>query len=135
MNSIRKLDFQSGKGKEGLRGNNSTYHAFRVYVFFFLCFPPGLAHVTRSKANSRHRACQVTHHRSPPVTGSTGVEESENGKSTLLASKEIRVANASCSASHLEHEVEELAAASWWESSFPASTAPAGWVSEIMLPV
>lgn len=63
------------------------------------------------------------------------MEESENGKSTLLASKEIRVANASCSASHLEHEVEELAAASWWESSFSASTAPAGWVSEIMLPV
>lgn len=41
------------------------------------------------------------------------MEESKNGKSKLLASKEIRVANASCSASNLGNEVEELAAANW----------------------
>ena len=63
------------------------------------------------------------------------MEESKNGKCKLLTSKEIRVANASCSASNLGNEVEELAAANWWESSFSASTAPAGWVSEMMLPV
>lgn len=61
--------------------------------------------------------------------------ESKKGKCKLLASKEIRVANTSCSASNLGNGAEELAAAHWWESSFSASAAPAGWVSEIMLPV
>lgn len=41
------------------------------------------------------------------------MEESKNRKCKLLASKEIRVANASCSASNLGNEMEELAAANW----------------------
>lgn len=103
-------------------------------VFFSLFFfPTGLAHVTGSRANTRHTVSSD----SLLLTAcywSTGVEESKNGKCKLLASKEIRVANASCSASNLENEVEELVAANWWESSFSASAAPAGWVSDMLLP-
>lgn len=56
---VRELHMQAAFPLwEEVKGNNSNYHAFGSMFFKFFFFLPKLAHVTRSKANTRHSMCQ-----------------------------------------------------------------------------
>lgn len=101
---VRELHIQAGFPlREEVKGNNSSYHAFRAYVFLisFIFFHPGWHMSLGAKPTLDTQCVKVTHCWSLLVTGSTDVEESKNRKCKLIASKEVRAANASCSVNNL----------------------------------